>query len=126
MAYVYFNNNPKNQRVGDCAVRAVSKALGKTWDDTYIGLCAEGLFYHDMPSSNYVWGMYLRKHGFVQKAIPSICPQCVTVGQFANEHPTGVYVCATQGHVVAIVDGSVFDSWDSLGEIILYFWEKEE
>lgn len=86
----------------------------------------EGLFYHDMPSSNYVWGMYLRKHGFVQKAIPSICPQCVTVGEFAKAHPKGRYVCATQGHVVAIIDGSVFDSWDSLGEIILYFWEKEE
>lgn len=127
MAYVNYNPNPKNQRVGDCAVRAVSKALGKNWDDAYIGLCAEGLFYHDMPSSNYVWGMYLKKYGFTQKMIPSICPQCMTVAQFAKEHPNGVYVCATQGHVVCVADGgNYFDSWDSGSEIILYFWEKEE
>ena len=79
MPYVPFNNNPSSTRVGDCAVRAVSVALGISWDDAYIGLCAEGLYYHDMPSSNYVWGMYLKSHGFVQKVIPSVCPACITV-----------------------------------------------
>lgn len=59
MAYVLFNPNPKNARVGDCAVRAVSKAVGQDWADAYIGLCAEGIALRDMPSSNYVWGMYL-------------------------------------------------------------------
>lgn len=53
-AYVFFNNNPSNKRVGDCAVRAVSKAVGQDWTDAYIGLCAEGLAPRDMPSSNYV------------------------------------------------------------------------
>lgn len=38
MAYKAFNNNPKGQRVGDCAVRAVSKALGKDWEDAYFRL----------------------------------------------------------------------------------------
>lgn len=33
MPYVFFNNNPKNARVGDCAVRAVSKAIGQDWND---------------------------------------------------------------------------------------------
>lgn len=126
MPYVNYNPNPNNQRVGDCSVRAISKALGKEWDDAYIGLCAEGLFYHDMPSSNYVWGMYLKRFGFTQKMIPSICPQCVTVAQFAKDHPSGRYVVATQGHVVCIDSGDYYDSWDSGNEIVLYFWEKEE
>ena len=126
MAYIPYNPNPKNQRVGDCAVRALSKALNKSWDDVYIGLCAEGLFYHDMPSSNYVWGMYLRKHGFEQKMVPSICPQCITVEEFVKQNPRGTYVVVTQGHTMAVVDGSIYDSWDSSSEIVLYFWEKEE
>lgn len=125
MAYVFFNNNPKNQRVGDCAVRAVSKAVGQDWTDTYIGLCAEGLALRDMPSSNYVWGMYLRKFGFEEHMIPSVCPDCVTVAHFAKEHPKGIYVLATQNHVVCCIDGNVFDSWDSTSEIVLYFYKKE-
>lgn len=126
MAFVYYNPNPANHRVGDCAVRALSKALGKEWEDIYIGLCAEGLFYHDMPSADYVWGMYLRKYGFEQKIISSICPACTTVEKFAQDHPSGRYVVKTQNHVVAIAGGDFFDSWDSGNEIVLYFWEQEE
>ena len=125
MPYVPFNNNPRNIRVGDCAVRAVSIALGKSWEDTYSHLCAEGLFYHDMPSANYVWGMYLKSTGFEQKVRPSVCPMCVTVSQFTEEHPEGTYVLATENHVVTAVDGSYYDSWDSGDEVVLYYFEKE-
>lgn len=125
MPYVSFNPNPRNKRVGDCAVRAVSKAVGQDWTDAYIGLCAEGLALRDMPSANYVWGMYLKKYGFEEHMISSICPQCVTVGQFAKDHPKGRYVLATQNHVVAVENGDYFDTWDSGNEIVLYFFEKE-
>lgn len=125
MAYVYFNNNPRNMRVGDCSVRAVSKATGKSWEDAYLGLCSEGLIYADMPSANYVWGMYLRKYGYVQKMISSVCPKCTTVAQFADEHPEGCYVLTCQSHVVTCVDGDYYDSWDSGDEIVLYYLEKE-
>ena len=34
--YKYFNNNPLARRtVGDCAVRAVSKALDVSWDEAH-------------------------------------------------------------------------------------------
>lgn len=125
MAFVYYNPNPKNQRVGDCAIRAISKAVGKEWEEAYIALCTEGLFYSDMPSANYVWGMFLRKYGFTQKSIDSICPRCTTVAQFADEHPNGCYVLTCQSHVVTVKDGCYFDSWDSGDEVILYYFEKE-
>lgn len=125
MAYHFYNPNPKNKRVGDCSVRACCKALGRNWEDTYISLCSEGLALHDMPSANYVWGMYLHKFGFTQKNIASVCPDCITVAEFAEEHPFGRYVLACQGHVVCVADGEYFDSWDSGGEVVLYYWEKE-
>lgn len=126
MAFVYYNPNPKNQRVGDCAIRAISKAVGKEWEEAYIALCTEGLFYSDMPSANYVWGMYLRKFGYEQKIIPSICPQCISVSRFADEHPKGRYVLACQNHVVTVVDGDYYDTWDSGDEIVLYYYENTE
>lgn len=125
MSYIHFNNNPRNAKVGDCSVRAVSKATGKSWEDAYVGLCSEGLIYADMPSANYVWGMYLRKYGFVQKMIDSVCPRCTTVSQFAEEHPYGCYVLTCQSHVVTCIDGDYYDSWDSGDEIVLYYFEKE-
>jgi len=125
MPFVFFNSNPKNVRVGDCAVRAVSKAVGQDWTDAYIGLAAEGLALRDMPSANYVWGMYLKKYGFEEHMISSVCPNCVTVAEFANNHPKGRFVLATQNHVVCVIDGNYFDTWDSGNEVVLYFYSKE-
>lgn len=125
MPFVYFSNNPKNVRVGDCAVRAVSKAVGQDWTDAYIGLAAEGLALRDMPSANYVWGMYLKKYGFEEHMISSVCPNCVTVAEFAKDHPKGRFVLATQNHVVCVIDGNYFDTWDSGNEVVLYFYSKE-
>lgn len=124
MAFVYFNPNPKNQRVGDCAVRAICKALGKEWDSVYISLCSEGLIFRDMPSANYVWGMFLKKNGFEEYMLPSICPQCTTIAQFAKDHKKGKYVLACQNHVVCVMDGNYYDTWDSGEEIVLYYYKE--
>ena len=126
MPFVFYNPNPKNQKVGDCAIRAVSKAVGEDWIDTYIKLCSEGLMFRDMPNSNYVWGMYLQKQGFREKVIPSVCPQCTTVSQFVKNHKSGTYVLVCQNHVVAAINGDYFDTWDSGDEIVLYYYEKEK
>lgn len=126
MAFVYYNPNPFQTHVGDCSVRAISKALGKDWEDSYISLCAEGLYYRDMPSSNYVWGMYLLRFGFKQRMIDSICPKCISVSEFTEEHPSGTYVLGCEGHVVTAVDGDYFDSWDSGHKTVLFYFEKEE
>ena len=39
MPYKYYNPNPMARSVGDCTVRAISKATGQDWEETYIGLC---------------------------------------------------------------------------------------
>lgn len=125
MPFIFFNPNPKSQRVGDCSVRACCKAVGKDWDETFTGLCSLAFTFKDMPSSNYVWGVYLQKYGFQEHMISSICPACTTVEQFAKDHRRGRYVLATQNHVVAVDNGDYFDTWDSGNEIVLYFYKKE-
>jgi len=126
MAYVNFNPNPSGNRVGDCAVRAISKAMNCSWETAYIGLTAEGMDLHDMPSANYVWGMYLIKNGFDQKMVEHTCPNCISVASFAESHPKGTYVLATQNHVVTVIDSNWYDSWDSADEIVLFYFVKGE
>ena len=60
-----YNPNPiKNNRVGDCVVRAISKALDMSWEDVYIELTIQGYLLGDLLSSNGVWGDYLKSKGF--------------------------------------------------------------
>lgn len=126
MGFREYNPNPAKRNTVDCAVRAVSKALDQNWDATYVGLSVQGYTVGDMMEANHVWGAYLRRHGFQRKIIPNECPDCYTVSEFAADHPKGVYVLALSGHVVCIVDGDWYDSWDCGAEIPLYYWHKED
>lgn len=121
-----FSNNPAGRNVGDCAVRAVSLALDTDWETAYALIAMNGYLMGDMPSSNSVWGAVLRQNGFYRYAIPNTCPDCYSVGDFANDHPKGVYVVGTGNHVVTIKDGIVLDSWDSSREIPQFYWYKKE
>lgn len=123
--YSAYNPNPMGARVGDCTVRAISRATGESWDTVYCGLCVEGLRLCDMPTANHVWGAYLRRHGFRRRALPDDCPDCYTVADFCRDHPHGTYVLAISGHVVCVADGSYYDTWDSGTESPAYYWYKE-
>lgn len=123
--YSAYNPNPMGARVGDCTVRAISRATGESWDAVYCGLCVEGLRLCDMPTANHVWGAYLRRHGFRRRALPDDCPDCYTVADFCRDHPHGTYVLAISGHVVCVADGSYYDTWDSGEESPAYYWYKE-
>ena len=123
--WVSWNKNPAQKSVGDCAVRAVSIALALDWDTAYSLIAAEGFRLKDMPSSNAVFGAVLRQNGFTRHIIPNTCPECYTIGDFADEHPHGIYVVGTGNHVVTIKDGVVLDSWDSRNESPVYYWHKE-
>lgn len=120
------NVNPAKRKGDDCTVRALSLVLDKSWEDMYLDLCAYGLKYYDMPSSNHVWGAYLKDAGYTRHIIPNTCPECYTVKDFADEHRRGSFILALHGHVVAVIDGCVCDSWDSRNEIPVYYWRKEE
>lgn len=123
--YKYFNNNPNGRSVGDCAVRAIAAAFNVTWDDAFDALANNAKAMGDMPSSDSVIGALLRQMGFTREIIPDSCPDCYTVADFAEYHPYGVFVLGLGGHVVTIVDGDVYDSWDSSAEIPVYVWRRD-
>ena len=122
--YVYYNPNPVAARVGDCAVRAISKVLNISWEDAYAKLAVNAFRMGDMPSSNNVIASVLRMNGFYRENLPDFCPDCYTVEDFARNNPVGTYVLGTGQHVIAIVDGDWFDSWNSKDEVPQYFWTK--
>ena len=125
MGYVNTNPNPMRKSVGDCVIRAICMATGKDWDSVYLELMLKGYDMKDMPSSNNVWGSYLRELGYTKEVIPDSCPDCYTVADFIKDYPNGTYVLGTGTHAIAVKDGKFFDSFDSSDEIPVYFWKKE-
>lgn len=122
----FYNPNPTGKNVGDCTVRALTKGLGRSWEEIYTALALQGYLMGDLPSANAVWGAYLRQQGWTRRIIPDTCPDCYTVADFTAEHPHGTYILALSGHVVCVSEGDLWDSWDSSGEVPLYYWERNE
>lgn len=120
------NPNPLNKKVGDCTVRALSLATGESWDGIFTALCAKGYETKDMPSANAVWGACLSDKGWARHSLPDNCPSCYTVKQFAADHRDGRYIVACDGHVVAVIDGTIIDTWDSGDLTALAYWEEEK
>ena len=126
MAYIFYNPNPVGRMVGDCAIRAVSKALDMSWETAYISVVMNGFSMGDMPSSDSVWGATLRQHGFYRTSIPETIPDYYTAEDFCRDHLTGTYVLGFGGHVATVIDGDLYDSWDSSKEIPQFYWYKKE
>ena len=124
--WIEYNPNPLSRRVGDCAVRAISKALDTDWETAYALIASNGFAMGDMPSSDSVWGAVLRQNGFYRYAIPNRCPDCYTADDFCKDHPEGIYVLGFGGHVAAVEDGNIYDSWDSSNEIPQFYWHRKE
>ena len=124
--YSYYNANPYKIRVGDCVIRAISKALNQPWEDTYIDLTIQGYLMGDLLSSNAVWGAYLKSKGFTRDIISNDCPECYTIEDFCNEHPKGTYIIGTGTHAVCAINNTIFDTWDSSGETPIYYYHKGE
>lgn len=122
MSYIYTNPNPDRKAVGDCVVRAIAIISGEEWEKVYMDLAIHGLMMHDMPSSNAVWGDYLRSKGYSRELIPDD----FTVCDFCDKNICNRCILATGTHVIAVVDGDYLDAWDSGYEVPIYYWKRDD
>jgi hypothetical protein len=68
---------------------------------------------------------YLDQHGYEMHTLPASCPMCITVREFSERYPNGKYLLATGDHVVALINGTYFDTFDSGDEIISYYFTQK-
>lgn len=125
MAYRYYNPNPAALDTDDCAVRVLCRIAGLPWTDAHQFLCDTSRDIFDMPSSDRAFGAALHALGFVRHVIPDLCPDCYTVARFAADNPSGAFVLASPGHVVAVIDGHWYDTRDCANLNITFIWAKE-
>lgn len=121
--FIRNNENPHNNLVDDCVIRAISTATGQSWDDIYLDLMMEGFKEKNYPNFNSIWWKYLERKGYKRKMIPDTCPMCYTLKHFVRDYPKGIYIVGDGSHVVAVVDGFYLDTFDSGNMSVLYYFK---
>ena len=69
-SYHFYNANPKGKRTGDCVVRAISAATGKTWEEVLQGLTEIALKFKLMPNDDKCYSRYLESFGWKKEKQP--------------------------------------------------------
>lgn len=124
-----FNNvnlNPVGKKVGDCTIRALSMATGKSWDIVYMDLCEIGFDLKCMPNDDEVLKVFLERNKFERVSIKvTKGSKRPTVQSFTSEHKDGVYILRVANHVVTVKDGLYHDTWDSGTCSVYSYWIKK-
>ena len=127
MPWEPYNPYPVGRDTGDCTVRALAKALDIDWEKAHVMLDFASFMMGTISNANEVLAAVLRQNGFYRGSLPEDCPQCYTAEDFMREFPKGTYVLGFGSHVATVKDGVLYDSWNSSGEMPLYYlYRKEE
>lgn len=123
--YKFYQPNPQEKRTDDCVIRALSKVLGVDWDTASVYAMVQQIRDSDLYTKNYVWGNLLIRHGFTKHHLPDTCADCYTIKDFAEDNAMGTFVVGTGEHVVAVVDGDYYDTFDSGDMTPVIYYRKE-
>lgn len=128
--YTYFQPNKKDikDQVGDCQIRAFCKVLDIDWlaaFDMTIPICRELQTYTIFDCDLKKTKAAMETLGFTYTGISNKKgSKRPTVDSFAKDHPTGRYIVSVSHHVVAVVDGKYYDTWDSGGKSLYGYYTK--
>lgn len=132
--FVNYNANPQGRNEGDCTIRALSLAYNLSYANVKSDLISLGnknkSKFNTFPTIN----AFMEKHRFkkyLNNEDGSI--NVSTVENFAKKYHHGNYVvrCSDRSkqdmshafHLVAVIDGKIYDTWDSADYFVIDAWE---
>lgn len=117
MNYRFYNANPKGLLIDDCVLRAISVAEGISWSE-----CQEKLS-HLANKEGRLLNEVIFVEKYLDKRYPRKCIKNMTIGEFAKICPKGNYVVSCNGHVVAVLNNVIVDTFDSSKRIMKCCWK---
>lgn len=126
--YRYYQPNKKDLKdeYGDCVIRALCKVTGKEWLEVFDDLTPYVREVQANPNAPQVYSKYLEDNGFKWVGIKAEKgSKRPTVQSFAKEHPEGTYILRVANHIVAVSEGSYWDTWDSGYKSVYGYYLKE-
>ena len=144
--FQYHNENPKNRLTGDCVFRAISTALEKSWETVVMEMATLSCENGYSVSSKENIDRYLKLNGWEKQKQPrkadntkytgkEFCQvlqrwldHCDELEILGSEWEDGIIIdrriIAMIGghHIISIVDGKVWDTWNSTDGCIGNYW----
>lgn len=117
--FIYLNVNPDNTHSSDCVTRAISLASGLSYPEIRRKLfhSSKLLNCEKLCSTCY---SFLIEH--ILKCRPIKCDN-MTVREFADLHPYGIYLVRMAGHISTIINGDCYDIWNCLDQKLTNSWK---
>lgn len=115
--YRFHNANPYNNDISDCVIRSLSVLTDRPWREVYDELT-------DLAGDV---GLMFDRVEFVEDYLddryPRECHYSKTVGEFAKEYPYGKYAVTMEGHITAIINGDIIDTFNPSNRIMRCAWK---
>ena len=118
--YVFYNNNPDLLIENDCVTRSISLASGLPYETIEDKLYLTSKLF-ECPKLCICCYENLLNYVFNYKNIYGV--EGMTIGDFADKFPYGVYLVRVEGHLTCVIDNHIMDIWDCRDKIVDLVWE---
>ena len=113
--YVFYNNNPDLLIENDCVTRAISLASGLPYEVIEDKLYLTSKLF-DCPKLCICCYENLLNYVFNYENIYGV--EGMSIGDFADKFPYGVYLVRVEGHLTCVIDNHIMDIWDCRDKIV--------
>jgi len=117
--FSYYNANPMQRHISDCVIRSISVLTNRSWREVY----------DELTELAGDVGMMFDRVEFVEDYLddryPRECHYSKTVGEFAREYPFGKYAITMNGHITALINGKLIDTFDPSNRVMRCAWRIE-
>jgi len=112
----------------DCTTRATAKAFNMSYEEAEIlmqkhgkrpnfGFPYDDFIYTEFESAKHTTGTLYGRF-FVRRINYMKTKRSMTAATFAKRHQKGTYILLSANHVAALIDGIIYDTWDSKKKIL--------
>lgn len=123
--YKYYQPNKKDLKdtYGDCVIRALTKALSLEWLQVFDEMQPISREMQVPFNCKPCYEQYILSKGFKYFGISNAKgTKRPTVESFAKNNSDGVYILRVAHHLVTVVDGYYYDTWDSGSKSLYGYW----
>lgn len=116
--FIYYNQNPEGNTVGDCVIRAISLALGIEYYEVIELLYRFSDRHRCDMLSKECYGKMLGD----DFRLPKFTVKDKTVREVASDFSENILIVRVKNHLTTVIYGDIFDIWDTSDEIVDCFW----
>jgi hypothetical protein len=122
------NVNPKERKCGDCVIRALAKASGKSWEQVYDELCEIGRKKCRMPNDDCCVDKWTSDNNFVYcKTLRDRYGNQMTVSEMVDkitdiERRDYSVIIHTKNHLTCASNGIIYDTWNTSNQKAGYYY----